>query len=154
MAVDRPGEAGDGDALVTSVPGLPLAVFTADCLGVVLHSPGSVGVAHAGWRGLAAGVLDSTIRLMEESGTVPTWAQVGPGIGPCCFEVGDDVADVFPDEVSTTTWDTRSVDLRAAATRLLAGIDVTVDPRCTACSGGFSHRRNGTSARMAALGWL
>jgi len=154
IEVDRPGEAGEGDALVTTVPNLPLAVFTADCLGVVLHGPGTVGVAHAGWRGLAAGVLDSTISLMEKAGAAPTRAEVGPGIGPCCFEVGDEVAEVFREDVSSTTWGTRSVDLRAAAARRLRGMDVWIDDRCTACGGGFSHRRTGTTARMAALGWV
>lgn len=154
VAVDRPGPAGEADALVTAVPGLPLAVFTADCLGVVLHGPGTVGVAHAGWRGLAAGVIESTIDLMRQTGTAPTRAGIGPGIGPCCFEVGDEVAEAFPEAVSVTTWGTRSVDLRAAAARRLRGLDVWIDDRCTACGGGFSHRASGTSQRMAALGWL
>ena len=154
VAVDRAGDVGEGDALVTAVPDLPLAVFTADCLGVVLHGPGVVGVAHAGWRGLAAGVIEGTIRRMEQMVTAPTRARIGPGIGPCCFEVGEDVAQVFPEDLPTTTWGTRSVDLRAAAARRLGGIDVAIDDRCTACGGGFSHRRTATPARMAALGWL
>ncbi|HLU32185.1 MAG TPA: polyphenol oxidase family protein [Acidimicrobiia bacterium] len=152
--VDAPGLAGEGDALVTTRPGLGVAVFTADCLGVVLVGDGGVGVAHAGWRGLAAGVLEATVETMTEAGIDPRHGSVGPGIGPCCFEVGDEVAERFPDDRAETTWGARSVDLRAAARRRLGGIPVEVDARCTACQGGPSHRHTGTSARMAAIGWL
>lgn len=154
LVVGEPGAAGRADGLVTTSPDLPLAVFTADCLGVVLHGPGTVGVAHAGWRGLAAGVLEATWKAMDALGGHPTMASVGPGIGPCCFEVGEEVADVFEAEVATTSWGSRSVDLRAVVARRLADIDLVVDERCTACGGGPSHRRTGTPARMATLGWL
>lgn len=154
LRVDLPGPAGAADALVTTRPGLPLAVFTADCLGAVLFGPGSVGVAHAGWRGLAAGVLEATIGLMEEADGAPRSAALGPVIGPCCFEVGDEVAELFPAEVATTSWGATSVDLAGAAASILDGIDLTRDRRCTACGGGFSHRKNRTGARLATLGWL
>lgn len=154
LRVDRPGVAGEADALVTTRPGLPLAVFTADCLGVVLSGPGSVGVAHAGWRGLAAGVLEAAAGLMAEVDGPPRSAALGPAIGPCCFEVGDEVAELFPDQVATTSWGTTSVDLAGAAASILDGIDLSRDRRCTACGGGFSHRKSGTGARLAALGWL
>lgn len=154
LAVERPGTAGPADGMVTSVPGLPLAIFTADCLGVVLTGPGAVGVAHAGWRGLSAGILESTTELMSRLGSPAVRAHIGPGIGPCCFEVGGEVADRFPEEISTTTWGTTSVDLLEAASRLLGAIDVSADRRCTACQGGPSHRRDATTTRMAALGWV
>ena len=125
LRVDRPGVAGEADALVTTRPGLPLAVFTADCLGVVLSGPGSVGVAHAGWRGLAGqggvGVLESAMRALferfqalalinkaqaaiknvannaESFETVArgTLAWLGPCIGPQAFEVGPEVREAF-----------------------------------------------------------
>lgn len=154
LRVDRPGTAGEADALVTTRPGLPLAVFTADCLGVVLSGPSSVGVAHAGWRGLAAGVLQAAVGLMAEVDGPPRSAALGPAIGPCCFEVGEEVAELFPDHVGTTSWGTTSVDLAGAAASVLEGIDLSRDGRCTACGGGFSHRKNQTAARLAALGWL
>lgn len=149
-----PGANGPADGIVTTVVGLPVAVFTADCLGVVMHGPGVVGVAHAGWRGLAAGVLESTAGRMEQLGAGPRSADLGPAIGPCCFEVGDEVAETFPEDVAETTWGTLSVDLVGAAMRRLPGVDATVHGRCTACGGGPSHRRDGTESRMAAIGWL
>lgn len=154
LVVEEPGPAGSGDALVTRRPHLPVAVFTADCLGVVFSSDEAIGVAHAGWRGLAAGVLEATVGALRDFGAPPPLAHIGAGIGPCCFEVGDDVAGEFPGDVATTTWGTTSVDLVAAARRKLDGIDVTSDDRCTACGGGFSHRADANPARMAAIGWL
>lgn len=154
VRVERPGTAGEADGMVTTRPLLPLAVFTADCLGVVLAGPASVGVAHAGWRGLAAGILEATVDLMEQVDGPPRTATLGPSIGPCCFEVGDEVAGLFPDHLATTSWGTTSVDLGAAAVRVLQGIELSRDPRCTACGGGFSHRSNATQARLATLGWV
>lgn len=154
VVVDRPGPAGKADAVVTTVPGLPLAVFTADCMGVVLTAPDVVGVAHAGWRGVAAGVLESAVEAMGEHGRGPVSAHIGPAIGPCCFEVGDEVASLFIGDARVTSWGTTSVDLASAARRRLGGIDVETDGRCTACGGGPSHRRDGTTQRLAAIGWL
>lgn len=154
VTAEGPGSAGPADAIVTVVPGLPVAVFTADCLGVVMAGPGTVGVAHAGWRRLAAGVLEATADRMAEIGSAPVEAWIGPAIGPCCFEVGDEVAARFEGDRSRTTWGTTSVDLVAAARRRLPGISVTADGRCTACGGGFSHRRDARPERMAALGWV
>src|SRR3990170_2717477 len=85
--VTAPGEAGPGDALVTTTPGLAVAVFTADCLGVVLHGADTVAVAHAGWRGLASGVIEGATARMAAEGSPAATAHIGPGIGPCCFEV-------------------------------------------------------------------
>lgn len=154
LRVERPGTAGEADGMVTTRSNLPLAVFTADCLGVVLAGPASVGVAHAGWRGLAAGILEATVGLMQRVDGPPRTAALGPSIGPCCFEVGDEVAELFPDDVATTSWGTTSVDLAGAAARVLTGVELSRDRRCTACGGGFSHRANATQARLATLGWL
>lgn len=154
LVVNRPGVAGRADGIVTEAPGLPLAVFTADCFGVVIHGDGAVGVAHAGWRGLASGVIGATIETMTELGAPPHTAHVGPGIGPCCFEVGDDVAERFSDAVRTTTWGTTSVDLRSVVVDQLTPIPTALDGLCTACGGLFSHRRDQTPSRMAALGWI
>lgn len=151
--VTGPGQAGAADALVTRVPDLPLAVFTADCAGVVIGGKGGVGVAHAGWRGVVAGVVEATLRSLARLGVEPTEAWVGPAIGPCCFEVGREVAARFEPDVALTSWGTPSVDLAAAVSRRLGGIAVTVDGRCTRCGGGFSHRRDATTARQAAIGW-
>lgn len=149
-----PGKVGRADGIVTTIPRLPSAVFTADCLGVVLLGPGTVGVAHAGWRGLSAGILETTIEAMERVGRPAERAQLGPAIGPCCFEVGEEVAGLFPGRVSQTTWGTPSVDLRGAALDRLEGIEIVADDRCTSCGGGPSHRRDRTSDRIAAIGWV
>lgn len=144
------GDHGEADAVLTREPDLSVAVFTADCLGIVLHGPGVVAAVHAGWRGLAAGVVE---RAVEAVGEV-TAAAIGPHIRSCCFEVGPEVADRFPDHIAATTWGTTSVDLTAAAvSRLPVGVvDVGVCSRCGEDT--FSHRKDGTAARMAAVGWL
>ncbi len=158
LTVTGPGHAGDADGLVTTAPGLPVAVFTADCLGVVAHGEGVVAVAHAGWRGLAAGVLEATVSVMAGLGGPPDVVDVGPSIGPCCYEVGPEVVDALG-HPATTTWGSPSVDLRAAAIERLGAVapeaDVRVDDRCTRCSEGLhSHRASGTSHRLGAVGWL
>lgn len=151
----QPGCDGEADALFTDQPGLPVAVFTADCAGVVVEAAGAVGVAHAGWRGAAAGVVEALIREMIGSGHRPERAAIGPTIGPCCFEVGPEVAERFPHHIETTTWGTASVDLPGAVVSQLPGIEVWMADQCTRCSTRYhSHRRDATSDRMAAIGWL
>jgi YfiH family protein len=155
VEVDRPGEAGEADALFTTRPGLPLAVFTADCLGVVIHGEGAVGVAHGGWRGLVAGVVRELRGAMEVAGHRPSLATFGPSIGPCCFEVGDEVAEVFAAHTAETTWGAVSVDLWRAAASDLVGLEVWQAEMCTFhVPGSFSARMHRTEARMAAIGWL
>ena len=152
---DRPGDQGEADAIVTTVPGLGLAVFTADCIPIVLEGPGVVAVVHAGWRGLVAGVVASARTAMEALGRPPLRAALGPAIGPCCFEVGPEVAARFAGYRSETTWGTVSVNLRAAAAASMTGIEVWTDPGCTRCGAGFfSHRRDGAPARQAGIGWV
>jgi hypothetical protein len=154
VAVDCPGDAGEADALWSATPSLPLAVFTADCLGVALRAEWAVGVAHAGWRGVEAGVVPALIEAMRAAGAAPVEAVIGPGIGPCCFEVGAEVADRFPAHVARTRWGSVSVDLAAAVTGQLGRIPVTRAGGCTCHESGYhSHRRDGTSMRMAALAW-
>lgn len=150
-----PGRVGEGDAIVTDIPGLPLAVFTADCFGVVLRSSSLVGVAHAGWRGTASGVVSALREEMTRLGHPPEAAAIGPGIGPCCFEVGPEVSRLFPGRVATTSWGTESVDLESVLMDQLQGLDVWSDGRCTGHDDELlSHRRDRTGHRMAALGWL
>jgi YfiH family protein len=150
----EPGVGGDADALWTKRPRLPLAVFTADCFGIVLMSDNAVGVAHAGWRGAVAGVVGELREEMSAKGHGPTRAAVGPGIGSCCFEVGPEVAEKFTD-VTTTSWGTRSVDLRAVISQELAGLDLWTADACTFHEPWwFSHRSDGTTQRLATIGWI
>lgn len=153
--VDSPGSAGRGDAMWTSVPRLPLAVFTADCFGVVLHAARAVGVAHAGWRGAAGRVVERLRHMMGASGHAPLRADVGPGIRACCFEVGSDVADRFQDHVADTSWGTTSVDLPSVIEEQLRDLDVWTEPSCTHHEEQwFSHRRDGSPMRLATIGWV
>jgi polyphenol oxidase len=153
------------DGLVTGTPGLLLALFFADCVPVLFADPERrvIGVAHAGWRGLVGGILEATVSAMRESfSSQPESlvAAIGPCIGPCCFEVGEEVAAHFPTETARIPdWPRPHVDLgEAAANRLKAvGIArerITEMDKCTSCHPEryFSHRRDrGRTGRMAAV---
>lgn len=146
------GNLGTGDAMFTTETDLPLAVFTADCVGVALRAPGAVGVAHAGWRGSESGVVGRLREAMESSGHAPTDAFIGPHIRSCCFEVGLEVAERFPAHATTTSWGTPSVNLAAVVRDQLDGLDVTDLTLCTHhATGWFSHRRDADPRRMATL---
>lgn len=155
------------DAAVTDVPGVVLAVMTADCLPVVLAAvDGSeVAVAHAGWRGLAAGVLEETLAAMRApAARVVAW--LGPAAGPGAYEVGPEVRQAFvhhdpraADAFEQTRDGHWRVDLYALAHQRLAdaGVpDVAGGGLCTISDDSrfFSHRRDGRSGRMATLAWL
>lgn len=148
------GDLGRADAVFTLLPRLPLAVFTADCAGVVIAADRGVGVAHAGWRGSAGGVVESLLAAMRGAGLRPVRAAVGPMIGPCCYEVGEEVVRRFPGHSSVTSWGAPSVDLGAAVAAALEPLAVTAAGLCTGHdTGTFSHRRDSDQRRMAALGW-
>jgi len=100
LAADRADLCGEGDALITNKPGLAVSVRTADCYPILLADPVSRAVAavHAGWRGTAALIVRETLgRMHDEFGTKPAnvIAAIGPGIGGCCYEVGEEVARQF-----------------------------------------------------------
>lgn len=155
--VTEPGDGTDeADGLVTAEIGLALVVTTADCLPVGLVAGGAVAMLHAGWRGLADGILEAGVQqLQERTGAAAVHAAIGPGAGPCCYEVGDDVAAAFP----ATVVRGGRLDLKAAATERLrsAGAVTVLDVgRCTMCEPDvfFSHRRSGpTTGRQGGLIW-
>lgn len=152
LQVSRPGPAGEADALLTDEPGLPLAVRTADCVPIVIHADTAVAVVHAGWRGLAAGVVTNAMAALSEHH--PRRAAIGPSIGPCCYEVGPEVIEALgaPD---TTTWGTVSVDLWSAAERQLPNMEVWRADLCTSCETSFhSYRASGTALRQTTVAWL
>ena len=155
IRAEAPGELDDADAMWSDVPGLPIAVFTADCFGVVLRSESAVGVAHAGWRGAARGVVVALREEMTREGHEPRSAAIGPGIGPCCFEVGPEVAGRFPQDETETRWGATSVDLASALRRQLDGLAVWVSGACTMHEISFySHRRSRTALRNATIAWV
>ncbi len=155
VEAEGPGLLGAADALFTRKPGLPVAVATADCLPVAMHGDGAAAMVHAGWRGAAGGVVTAAREALAAAGTPATRAAVGPGIGPCCYEVGTEVLAEFPGFTATTTWGTPSVDLAAAVRAQLAGLEVWDAGICTRCDERFhSYRRDRTARRQVAVAWL
>ncbi|MER3408893.1 MAG: laccase domain-containing protein [Thermoleophilia bacterium] len=153
----RPGE--EADALWTETPGLALTVVSADCLPVALvrsSGPPAVCLAHVGWRGLLAGLLQACVATL--GGEVA--AAIGPGIGPCCYEVGDDVAKPARAAFGRSVARRGRLDLPAAAALALRGAGaarVELLHECTACRPGyfFSHRRDGgLTGRQGAVAYV
>lgn len=164
----EPGAVGNGPAVLpvadgqlTAEPGHALAALTADCLPVALAGEGAVAMLHAGWRGLAGGILErgvQALRALGASGRLD--AAIGPGARPCCYKVGDEVHGAFagsPAEVHRG----RNLDLPGIARANLdrAGVEQVHDiGLCTICSDPallFSHRReHGLTGRQAGVAWL
>lgn len=154
------------DGLVTTERDVPLAVMAADCVPVLLadRRRGVLGAVHAGRRGLVGGVVEVAVGTMLDLGAVreDVVVAVGPAIGPCCYEVGEDVAaevsDVLPVTRATTREGRTALDLTAGVRFVLAreGVrSVTTVGGCTAHQPGvfFSHRRDGTTGRHAGIVW-
>jgi YfiH family protein len=158
-----PGAEREADALVAFAPGQVCAVLTADCLPVLFcDRPGSrIAVAHAGWRGLAAGVLQATVNALE-SDPADLMAWLGPAIGPAVYEVGEEVAAAFPDEFTQAfapRGDRWLLDLYTVARLKLASVGVNAvfgGGLCTYSDPDrfFSYRHDGITGRMATLVWL
>lgn len=157
-AADAPLEPADGQA--TSARGLAPLVLTADCMAVTLAAEGAVAVVHAGWRGLAAGVLaEGMTALRALGGRGPVEAAIGPAAGPCCYEVGPEVhAALGALGHGGTGLPGDRVDLEAIATRALGALGcdrVHGAGICTICDARwFSHRRDGATGRQAGTAWL
>jgi polyphenol oxidase len=143
----------EADGHATDQAGLAPLVFVADCLPMALAGERGVAMIHCGWRGMAIGIVE---RGVQEVGA--TAAAVGPGIGPCCYEVGDEVLEAFAD-LGDGVANGRMLDLREVARRLLsrAGMKtVEISELCTSCHPElfFSHRRDrGQTGRQAGLVW-
>jgi len=161
------GEEPIADAAVTNVPGLPLAILTADCLPVLFASDdgGEIGAAHAGWPGLSAGVLEATLDAMHaRAEDLIAW--IGPGAGPQRYEVGENVYAAFvgPDAGTARYFaPTRPghwlADLpgiarhrlaKAGVQRVFGGTECTISQPVR----WYSYRRDGATGRMASLIWI
>jgi polyphenol oxidase len=146
----------EADGHAVAAPTLAAMVLSADCIPVVLGADGAVAAVHAGWRGLAAGVLEQGVHAVGEvGGRGELVAVVGPCAGACCYEVGEEVHQAF----AGAHRDGRSIDLRAVAhERLLAaGVSEVQDLHaCTICDERFfSYRREGVRAgRQGAVAWM
>jgi copper oxidase (laccase) domain-containing protein len=147
---------------VTTRPGVALAVGVADCLPIAIVWGDAIAAIHAGWRSLDAGVVEQALRVLRRAAgsavaTSTPHALVGPALGACCMEVGDEVAALFaPEVVIHRAGAPRPfLDARADATRRLeaAGCDVEHIHACTKCDPRlFSHRGDGgTTGRQALL---
>lgn len=158
-----PGDCGEGDALISDRGGLALAVVTADCVPVVISGGDRLAAIHAGWRGIAAAIVPKTLERLESE---PLTAWLGPAIGPCCYEVGEDVADQVvaasgPAALATPAAGARPrLDLHRAVVLQLQSRGVATIRRvetCTCCHPErlSSYRRDGERAgRNLTLAWL
>jgi YfiH family protein len=142
----------DADGQVTARPGVAAIALTADCLPIALVAPEGVGMLHAGWRGLAGGVIANGVEALRRLGAERIAAAIGPGAGPCCYEVGDEVHAAF----GTSG---RTVDLKAIARARLEAAGVEMVHDCGLCTihdpeRFFSHRRDdGVTGRQAGVAW-
>lgn len=178
FSAPSPAKAGGGaqepvaDASVTSDPGVVLAILTADCLPVVFAAQdgGEIGAAHAGWRGLAAGVLENTVAAMRAPASqIVAW--LGPAAGPQAYEIGGEVFDAFVKQdarAASAFAATRPghwrVDLYELARRRLAKLGIARVHGGDLCTISdpqrfFSHRRStsggsGRTGRMATVAWI
>jgi YfiH family protein len=146
----------EADGQATAAPGLAALVLTADCLPIALIGAGAVAMLHAGWRGLAAGVVENGVKGLRELGDDgPLYAAIGPGAGGCCYEVGPDVHAALGRPPASGR-----IDLKAIARERLAaaGVEQVHDVGvCTICAAPdlfFSHRRDGGgTGRQAGVAW-
>jgi YfiH family protein len=170
LTVGGGGLAGKGDVVVTHRPGLPLAIFTADCVPLVLYDPVGrrVALAHAGWRGTAQSAAPAAVAALVDAGGAPETlvGAIGPSIGACCYEVDEPVKErfdaAFPGRWPAWARATRPgkwmLDLwRANLDQLaMAGVDprrVDCAKLCTACRDDlfFSYRRGRGQGRLVAV---
>jgi YfiH family protein len=160
------------DASITTVPGVACTVLVADCLPVLFATRDgrAVGAAHAGWRGLAGGVLEATVDAMRAAVSVAAddiVAWLGAAIGPTRFEVGDDVREAFhdhearhfapaPSRDGVRKWLADLPALAEGRLRRLGLAQVTGCGLCTASDASrfFSYRRDGLTGRLAAASWI
>lgn len=171
-AVVEDDAVGETDALVTNEPGLPLGILTADCVAVSLYDPAkhAMGIAHAGWKGTLARIVERTVKTMSEAfGTDPAGIVAGlsPSVGPCHYPVGREVAGAFTGEFGDDvgqflvedpegSW---RLDLCGANAHQLRGVGVPGDRietsgLCTACTPAlfYSYRREGVhTGRIAGI---
>ena len=159
----HPGHCGEGDAVFTREHGLALSVVTADCVPVLLAGPEGMAAVHAGWRGIVGGVVPATVAAAIEKPEEWT-AWIGPAIGPCCYEVGEDVAAqvVAASHAGVAAPGPGKrpyLDLQAAVRHQLEAVglgEVLAISHCTRCDERrlWSYRREGKAAgRNLAFIW-
>jgi YfiH family protein len=154
------------DGQATNLPGVAIAALVADCLPIAVAGGGAAAMVHAGWRGLRGGVIDAGVTAVRElathrpeGGEAELAAAIGPGAGPCCYEVGGEVHEAFAAYAGVRRGD--NLDLKAIARLqlLAAGVSAVYDLElCTLCAPPgllYSHRRDGgVTGRQAGVAWL
>ena len=136
-----------GDGLWSDEPGQPMLALAADCVPIAVAATAGtprLAVLHAGWRGLAEGVISEGVNALRDESTQSLAAVVGPAIGPCCYEVGPEVSGLFDDDLTIDG----KLDLWGAAERALRAAGVQRVDRFDLCTRDnpdlfFSHRRDG-----------
>jgi YfiH family protein len=150
----------EGDGLWSDEPGVPMLKLTADCLPVAVartNGRPALALLHAGRLGLLEGIVEAGVAALGEGLSA---AVVGPGIGPCCYEVGDDIRDAYRSRFGSRAISGRNLDLWYAAEHVLREAGVTSIERtdiCTACNPDdyFSHRRDGgVTGRQGVIGYV
>jgi YfiH family protein len=162
--LDQPAQVSERvrvDGQATALAGIAPAALGADCLPIAIAGGGAVAVLHAGWRGLEGGVIASGVRAVRDlagDDSVELGAAIGPGAGPCCYEVGAEVHARFADYAGARQGDNLDLKTIAAAQLEAAGVAAVYDlGMCTICTPTlfFSHRRDaGVTGRQAGLAWL
>jgi YfiH family protein len=144
----------EADGVISEDPAVVLCIRTADCVPVLLWADDApvIAAVHAGWRGLAGGILPKAVRLMGECGAQKIHVSMGPSIGPCCYEVGPEVIHALRTEPDRRDADRSFVDLHRVARDQVLTAGIARDrihqvQSCTCCNRGsfFSHRRDGES---------
>ena len=144
----------DADGQATRLEGVALMVLVADCLPVALSSGDGIAMLHAGWRGLAGGIIERGVAVLRGLGARgELHAAIGPGAGACCYEAGEEVHAAIGHSVG------RNVDLKAAAAERLRAAGVSSVEDVGVCTihdeRYFSHRRSGgMTGRQAGVVWL
>lgn len=166
VTVTRPGEhvGSSADAAVTIHPGCALLVRTADCAPVALLAAESVGLAHSGWRGLRAGVIEATVARMRALGATDVEAVVGPCISADAYDFdGPELAALVdrygPTLASRSARGAAALDLRAGVFAAVAAAGARTGDGSVPCTAGeperwFSHRARGDTGRQATFVWL
>jgi YfiH family protein len=154
------------DAQATAQVEVTPLVLVADCVPLALAAPGAVAAVHCGWRGVAAGVTERALEALCElagCGTQSVSAAIGPGIGPCCYEVGDEVRSAFrarghrEDVLAAGRLDISRAVRRELERRGVEEARIATSGLCTSCNPElfFSHRRDrGVTGRQAGLVWI
>jgi polyphenol oxidase len=158
LLVEAAGPQGEGDALISNLPGISLAIRTADCLPVLIADPRNraVGAIHAGWRGVVSDIVSKSIDFMHQRfGSQPEdlVIAIGTGIGPCCFEVGPEVAEQFI-KTGRTKIDLIETTCRQLGRNGVSLSQISVSELCSYCNRELfeSYRRDREAAgRMTAI---